>query len=126
MACGFDNPNIKSFTGDGAAFLENTEEKFDIIITDASDPVVAEEGAETGVEAPANTLFNDEYYGKMKAKLRPGGILCCQDTNFREPLTKWTENDVENYKLEYYCEEMHKVSFVLPPFMKKIIEVKFF
>ncbi|MCL4120299.1 UNVERIFIED_CONTAM: hypothetical protein GTU68_060940, partial [Idotea baltica] len=70
MGCGFSNPKLKSFSGDGAAFLDSTQEKFDVIITDASDPV-----------GPASSLFSDDYYAKMKVKLKQGGILCCQGEN---------------------------------------------
>lgn len=40
MGCGFSNPKLTLHTGDGAKFLEETQDKFDVIITDASDPVV--------------------------------------------------------------------------------------
>ncbi|KAB7494925.1 Spermidine synthase [Armadillidium nasatum] len=103
MACGFDNPNIKSFTGDGAAFLENTEEKFDIIITDASDPVSGRRRCRN--RTPANTLFNDEYYGKMKAKLRPGGILCCQGENM------WLHSELISHLMETCRKEYPVVDY---------------
>lgn len=41
LACGFSNPKLTQYIGDGAKFLHTTTDKFDIIITDASDPVVA-------------------------------------------------------------------------------------
>lgn len=41
MGCGFSSPKAKSFIGDGATFLDNIEEMFDVIITDASDPIVS-------------------------------------------------------------------------------------
>lgn len=82
MGCGFSNPKLTLHTGDGAKFLENTDEKFDVIITDASDPVVNadESGAETK-DGPAVTLFNEGYYARMETKLAEGGILCCQGEN---------------------------------------------
>ncbi|KAK7084823.1 hypothetical protein SK128_003815 [Halocaridina rubra] len=40
LGCGFNSPKLTLHTGDGAKFLEETDEKFDVIITDASDPVV--------------------------------------------------------------------------------------
>lgn len=43
LGCGFSNPKLTLYTGDGAEFLEKTDEKFDVIITDASDPVVADD-----------------------------------------------------------------------------------
>lgn len=44
MGCGFSNPKLTLHTGDGAKFLEQTDERFDVIITDASDPVVSANG----------------------------------------------------------------------------------
>ncbi|CAL4156919.1 unnamed protein product [Meganyctiphanes norvegica] len=82
MGCGFDNPKLTLLTGDGSEFLEKTEDKFDVIITDASDPVVAaDEGGSETKDGPAVSLFNEDYYTRMKEKLAPGGILCCQGEN---------------------------------------------
>lgn len=41
LGCGFSNPKLTLYTGDGAEFLQTTTDKFDVIITDASDPFVA-------------------------------------------------------------------------------------
>ncbi|XP_042223791.1 spermidine synthase-like [Homarus americanus] len=77
MGCGFSNPKLTLYTGDGAQFLEKTNDKFDVIITDASDPVVNGDGG--GVkDGPAISLFQEDYYARMKDKLTEGGILCCQ------------------------------------------------
>ncbi|XP_069959896.1 spermidine synthase [Cherax quadricarinatus] len=77
LGCGFSNPKLVLHTGDGAEFLEKTEEKFDVIITDASDPVVGVDEENTK-DGPAASLFNEDYYSRMKHKLADGGILCCQ------------------------------------------------
>lgn len=39
MAIGFDNPKVTVHIGDGFEFLRDKVNSFDIIITDASDPV---------------------------------------------------------------------------------------
>ncbi|XP_071517395.1 spermidine synthase isoform X2 [Panulirus ornatus] len=79
MGCGFSNPKLTLHSGDGAEFLEKTEEKFDVIITDASDPVVSSDGNNDEVkDGPAVSLFSETYYADMKDKLTSGGILCCQ------------------------------------------------
>lgn len=39
MAIGFDNPKVTVHIGDGFEFLKDKVNSFDIIITDASDPV---------------------------------------------------------------------------------------
>lgn len=39
MACGFDSPKVHLTIGDGFEFMKNHREKFDVIITDSSDPI---------------------------------------------------------------------------------------
>ncbi|XP_063850423.1 spermidine synthase-like isoform X2 [Scylla paramamosain] len=102
MGCGFSNPKLTLHTGDGAKFLEETQEKFDIIITDASDPVVPDEGDEGTKDGPAVSLFNEDYYVKMKGKLAEGGILCCQGENM------WLHADLI-MKLMNGCREVFPV-----------------
>ena len=44
MGQGFDSPKLRLITKEGASFLDSTDEKFDVIITDASDPEVSDDG----------------------------------------------------------------------------------
>ncbi|CAG8524607.1 7445_t:CDS:2 [Funneliformis caledonium] len=67
MAIGFDDPKVTIHIGDGFPFLEDKVDSFDIIITDASDPV-----------GPAESLFQERYYELMKNALRPCGIISSQ------------------------------------------------
>lgn len=39
MSVGFSNPLVQVHTQDGAEFLLNNRERFDVIITDSSDPI---------------------------------------------------------------------------------------
>ena len=41
MAVGFDNPKVKVHIQDGAEFMSEKKEMFDVIITDSSDPIGA-------------------------------------------------------------------------------------
>ena len=43
-----------------------------------------------------------------------------QDTNFREPLTKWDDDDLEKHNIRYYNQDIHRASFVLPTFAKRV------
>ncbi|XP_076063185.1 spermidine Synthase [Oratosquilla oratoria] len=81
MGCGFDNPKHRLYIDEGTKFIECTKEKFDVIITDSSDPVVPEDDSEEGKKGPADTLYNADTYLKMKEKLEEGGILCFQGEN---------------------------------------------
>ncbi|CAD6995464.1 spermidine synthase [Ceratitis capitata] len=71
MATGFQNPKVKLTIGDGFAYMKKHVNEFDVIITDSSDPV-----------GPAQTLFEESYYGLMKNALRPGGIVGSQGGSY--------------------------------------------
>jgi spermidine synthase len=53
---------------DGAAFVRDTDERFDVIIVDSTDPV-----------GPGEVLFTDTFYGHAKSCLTEGGILVTQN-----------------------------------------------
>ncbi len=63
----FDDPRLDLIIGDGRKYVEETDEKFDLIIIDLSDPI---EGG------PAQKLFTKEFYDIIKSKLNDkGGIV---------------------------------------------------
>lgn len=67
LAKGYDDPRVKVHIMDGAKFMAENEDSFDVIITDSSDPI-----------GPANVLFETPFYKAMHAALREGGIVCTQ------------------------------------------------
>ena len=67
LAKGYDDPRVKVHVGDGAVFMNENKDSFDVIITDSSDPV-----------GPASVLFETPFYNAMHASLREGGIVCTQ------------------------------------------------
>ena len=69
MAIGFSHPKVTVHVGDGLAFMRKLKDhdKFDVIITDSSDPL-----------GPAVKLYHQEYYDLMHYALNPGGIVCSQ------------------------------------------------
>lgn len=67
LARGYDDPRVKVHVMDGAEFLANHMDYFDVIITDSSDPV-----------GPASVLFETPFYDSMYGSLRDGGIVCTQ------------------------------------------------
>lgn len=67
MAKGFDDPRVTVHIMDGAKFMEENKEAFDVIITDSSDPV-----------GPACVLFETPFYEAMHGSLREGGVVCTQ------------------------------------------------
>ncbi|TGD72289.1 polyamine aminopropyltransferase [Mangrovimicrobium sediminis] len=64
----FDDPRLNLVFDDGAAFVAKTEEKFDVIISDSTDPV-----------GPGEVLFSGGFYAACHQRLNPGGILVTQN-----------------------------------------------
>lgn len=68
IAASFDDPKLNLIVGDGIAFArEATNEEYDLVIIDGSDPV-----------GPAEGLFSVEFYRNCHRILKPGGILVAQ------------------------------------------------
>ena len=67
LAMGYDDPRVTVRVMDGAKFMDDNREAFDVIITDSSDPV-----------GPAGVLFETPFYRAMHGSLREGGIVCTQ------------------------------------------------
>ena len=67
LAKGFDDPRVTVNIMDGAKFMDDNQESFDVIITDSSDPV-----------GPASVLFETPFYDSMYRSLRDQGIVCTQ------------------------------------------------
>lgn len=65
----FDDPRVDLRIEDAFKILETTTEKWDIIISDLSDPI--EEG-------PSFPLFTKEYFTQLKEVLAPGGFVVVQ------------------------------------------------
>ncbi|MEL7489584.1 MAG: polyamine aminopropyltransferase [Pseudomonadota bacterium] len=63
----FDDPRLNLVIGDGAKFVTETDERFDMIIVDSTDPV-----------GPGAVLFTEEFYRGCHRALAPGGILVTQ------------------------------------------------
>lgn len=64
----YDDPRTRLIIGDGAKFMAETDEKFDVIIVDSTDPI-----------GPGAVLFSREFYANCKRCLNPGGILVTQN-----------------------------------------------
>ncbi|MBC7358747.1 MAG: polyamine aminopropyltransferase [Desulfacinum sp.] len=64
--CGeaFDDPRTRLIIGDGRKFVEETDETFDVIILDLTDPL-----------EPSKYVYTKEFYTLCRDRLRPGGIL---------------------------------------------------
>lgn len=65
----FEDPRTRLIFGDAIEFLETTEEKWDVVISDLTDPI--EDG-------PSFRLFTKEYFEKVRSVLNDGGVLVVQ------------------------------------------------
>ncbi|MEO3428345.1 polyamine aminopropyltransferase [Pelagibius sp. CAU 1746] len=64
----YDDPRLDLVIADGADFVANCTERYDVAIVDSTDPL-----------GPGEVLFTDTFYGKAKTCLAPGGILVTQN-----------------------------------------------
>jgi spermidine synthase len=64
----FEDPRFKLVIADGAEYVKNTTERFDVIICDSTDPV-----------GPGEVLFTQEFYGNCKRILNEKGIFVNQN-----------------------------------------------
>jgi spermidine synthase len=65
----FEDPRTKLVIGDALEVLDTTDQKWDIVISDLSDPI--EEG-------PSFQLFTKEYFERVQRVLAPGGYFVIQ------------------------------------------------
>ncbi|XP_052222272.1 spermidine synthase-like [Dreissena polymorpha] len=70
MAGSLSDPRCHVNIGDGIQYMKEHKDSFDIIITDAPDPIGAAKG-----------LYELDYYRCLKAALKPNGIICSQGEN---------------------------------------------
>ncbi|MBI2847246.1 MAG: polyamine aminopropyltransferase [Chloroflexi bacterium] len=67
LSSGFQDSRVKVLEGEGARFLAETSEKFDIILVDCTDPV-----------GPAQGLFTDAFFQSVEKALGRDGIFVVQ------------------------------------------------
>ena len=65
----FDDPRVELHHADALKFLEDTQDRFDVVIIDLPDPL------EVG---PAYMLFTQEFYHLVKDRLTPQGLMVAQ------------------------------------------------
>jgi len=63
----FHAPRARVVIADGAKYMADTDDKYDVIIVDSTDPI-----------GPGEVLFSEKFYGDCKRCLNEGGILVTQ------------------------------------------------
>lgn len=66
----FDDPRARIVIADGARYVAETEERFDVVIVDSTDPI-----------GPGAVLFTEDFYRGCRRVLRSGGVLATQCGN---------------------------------------------
>ena len=64
----FDDPRLNLVITDGAKFVAETDERFDVAIIDSTDPM-----------GPGEVLFTETFYGNVKRCLNEGGVIATQN-----------------------------------------------
>jgi spermidine synthase len=64
----YDDHRANIVIGDGFEFVQTTEQRFDVIISDSTDP-----------QGPGEVLFTKDFYAGCRRCLKPGGILVTQN-----------------------------------------------
>jgi spermidine synthase len=77
----FDDPRAELHFADARKYLENTSDRFDVIIIDLADPLA---------QGPARLLYTREFYQLVKEKLELNGIISVQAES-----AGWT--DLQNF-----------------------------
>jgi len=159
IAKGFDSPKAEVVVGDGIKYIKESNEHFDVILIDSTDPV-----------GPAEGLFHKDFYQMCHDRLADDGILALQcespyisdlqpviknvyvSLNTIFPIVKpylaaihtyqaglwcfmlaskkympkaeFSSNRYEQMKnqFKFYNDEVQQACFVLPNFVKRIIE----
>lgn len=77
----FDDPRVELVFEDGKEYIENTREKFDVIILDLTDPIKG---------TPSVLLYTKEFYESVRRALNPNGVAVTQATSTRYYLRAFT------------------------------------
>ncbi|MEO1015431.1 MAG: polyamine aminopropyltransferase [Pseudomonadota bacterium] len=66
-AAALDDPRLDLIIGDGVGFMAESDETFDVIIVDSTEPI-----------GPATPLFGDAFYRDVDARLSEKGVVVAQ------------------------------------------------
>ena len=64
----FEDPRLNLVIADGMDFVRTAEQRFDVIISDSTDPI-----------GPGEVLFTENFYAQCKRILTPGGVMATQN-----------------------------------------------
>ncbi len=59
-----DDPRVELRIGDGMTYVQQTEESFDLVLLDLTDP-----------DTPASALYGEAFFAALRRVLKPGGAM---------------------------------------------------
>lgn len=86
IASGLEDPRVEVIVGDGFMHIAESENEFDVIMVDSTEPV-----------GPAVNLFSKGFYAGISKALKEDGIFVAQSDNpwFKADLIKQVQSDVK-------------------------------
>ncbi len=66
----FDDPRLELVIGDAARFVHESGERYDVIISDSTDPI-----------GPGEALYSRDFYAGCRERLDEGGVFVAQNGN---------------------------------------------
>lgn len=99
----YDDPRVNIVIDDGLNFVSETKEKFDIIISDSTDPI-----------GPGKAIFSRDFYSACKNCLNPGGILVTQNG---VPFMQLDEVKTTAARLEPLFKDSHFYGAAIPTYI---------
>lgn len=86
LSSGYKDNRVNVKIGDGSEFVKKTNQRYDVVIVDSTDPV-----------GPAECLFEEDFYGGIYNILKEDGFVSTQsESPFFD--MNWTSTAVENLK----------------------------
>jgi spermidine synthase len=67
MACSYDDPRLKLYVEDGIKFVQDSQDLYDLVIVDSSDPI-----------GPAVQLYSADFYTDVHRRLQEDGMIVAQ------------------------------------------------
>ncbi|WP_028109234.1 polyamine aminopropyltransferase [Ferrimonas futtsuensis] len=99
----FDDARVEIVIDDGKAFVLNCKEKFDVIISDCTDPI-----------GPGEALFESDFYKGCKQCLTEGGIFVAQNG---VPFMQAGEAETTYQRLAPYFGDRHFYVAAVPTYI---------
>jgi len=99
----FEDPRLNLVIDDGMRFVATTEEKFDVIISDSTDPI-----------GPGEVLFSENFYQACHRCLNAGGILVTQNGT---PFMQLTEVQTTAGRMRSLFPDWHFYQAAVPTYI---------